>query len=350
MKAVGTICEYNPFHNGHLYQLEQIRAQNPDSVIIVCLSTYYTMRGDLSVHLPKVKASYALNKADIVVALPSVLAVNSADNFAKNSVNELAKLQVSAIYCGSESNDLEYIKNINFAEDDIKDKLNAHLPYKKATAQAIDIKPNDLLAYCYYKSIKNTNIDLKLIKRVGSLHHEDSPNHQVFTSSQAIRNNFNLISQYCPSYVSPNLIDEELLFPFFKFMLLNYNNFADLMFIRDGIEKHILNNLKLANSFKELYLRCSNSYFTTSKIKRACFYLLYNIEKINLKYPYSYILGFNEKGRNYLNEIKKTSQIITNNKLGLSKILDYEIKIANILDSIYHNKLLSLELGKPIMP
>ena len=109
MKVVGTICEYNPFHNGHLYSLKKIKEVAKPDILIVCLSTYFTMRGDLSLHLPKTKTMYALKEADIVVALPSVLTVNNASRFASSAVKELAKLKVSEIYCGSESNNIDYI-------------------------------------------------------------------------------------------------------------------------------------------------------------------------------------------------------------------------------------------------
>ena len=351
MKVVGTICEYNPFHNGHLYSLKKIKEVAKPDILIVCLSTYFTMRGDLSLHLPKTKTMYALKEADIVVALPSVLTVNNASRFASSAVKELAKLKVSEIYCGSESNNIDYIKNIEFNDFAIKDKLNNNISYKKATASINDIAPNDLLAYVYYKAIcdNDFNIDLKLIKREGDNHNNLKANDNRFTSSKAIRHDLSLMSKYSPNYVSPDILEYEKLFPYFKFVINNYNDYKNLAFISDGIEKHIINNVNKANSFKELEKLCTNSYFTTTKIKRAIFYLLFNINKGDFIYPYSKILGFNQKGKEYLNSIKKDIKIITNNKLNICQVLDYEIKIAKLLDIVYNKNILSEELTKPII-
>lgn len=349
MKIVGTICEYNPFHNGHLYCLKKIREKSRCDILVVCLSTYFTMRGDLAIHNPKIRARYALEEADIVVGLPSVLAVNDASRFADFAVKELNKLKVSEVYCGSETGDITKISNLNLDEAKLKEGLNKHLSYKKATTLGLDLDPNDLLAYTYLKAIKKNNfkMELKLIKRIGDTHDTTIAKDQTFTSSTAIRNNLDLISTYSPGFVSKNTYDMEKLFPYFKFQMYNYNDFTKVSFIKDGIHKHILNNLSKAKSFKELVNLCTNSYYTKTKIKRAIFYLLFNIEDKNITYPYSKILGFNEKGKDYLNKIKKDISLITNNKAHISNVLDYEIKIAKILDLIYKDNILALELAKP---
>ena len=349
MNIIGTICEYNPFHNGHLYQLRKIKEiENPD-ILIVVLSSYFTMRGDLSLHLPKTKARYALNECDIVISLPSVLACNNATRFADYAVLELNKLKVNKIYCGSESNDINLIKNKII--DINQQQKNKGENYKKFTQNILNLPPNDLLAYSYLKAIYDNklNIELKLIKRIGDGHEMTIPNDDFYTSSSAIRTNLNLIDKYCPNYVSKDILNYELLFPYFKYMMFNYNDFDNILFINDGIHKHLLNNLNKANSFKELIKLSTNSYFTKTKIKRAIFYLLFNIEKTDLNYKTSYILGFNNKGKEYLNNIKKDINIITNNKLNINNVLNYEIKIANILSYIYNKPILNEELNKPII-
>ena len=351
MKIVGTICEYNPFHNGHLYSLQKIKDEAKPDVLIVCLSTYFTMRGDLSLHSPYLKASYALSVADLVVALPSVLAVNSASIFANNAVRELAKLGVNEIYCGSESANLDYIKNINFSEDKLKEQLSLHKSYKKATSNIIDIAPNDLLAYTYYQAIINNNypIELKLIKRIGDKHDYILPEDNQYTSSTAIRQNLSLIQNYCPDFVSSqNLFHYEKFYRFFQFQIIN-NPLPQHPILANGLDKHLKKSAKDANSFAELLKYATNSYFTTTKIKRAIFYLLFNVNPFSNYYPYSRVLGFNSRGQNYLRQIKKQSKIITNNKMDLSPILDYELKIASIFDLIFASHCLSDELKEPII-
>lgn len=346
MNIVGTICEYNPFHNGHLYLLKKIKEIEKPDLLVVCLSTYFTMRGDLSLHSPKTKTNYALNEADLVIGLPSVLACNSATYFANNAVKELNKVKVNKIYCGSEGANLEKLKSLNIENLDKKNKS-----YKKATQDILNIKSNDILAYSYYNAIKNNgyNIELNLIKRIGDMHNTLEPKDDYYTSSTAIRNNHQLFTKYTPNYVTKdNLLDYEKLFPYFKFNMLN-NSFNNLSFISDGIDKHIKNKILASNSFKELLEKTTNSYFTTTKIKRAIFYLLFNIYKYDNNYPYLKVLGFNNKGKDYLNFIKKDLDIITNNKEGICDILDYEIKIATILDFIFNTNLKKEELSPPII-
>ncbi len=346
MKVVGTICEYNPFHNGHLYSLRKIKELAKPDILVVCMSTYFTMRGDLSLHLPKEKTKYALTEADLVIALPSILACNNATRFGDFAVKELNKVGVSKIYCGSESADLSLIDKDNI--DDIK--LDKNISYKKATSKILNLGPNDILAYSYLSSIKknNFNIKLNLIKRTAP-HHDSFINSDIYTSSSNIRENLSLLDKYSPSFVSKDILDYELLFPYFKYVINIYNDFSNIAFIKDGIEKHIYNNLNKANSFKELIELSTNSYFTKTKIKRAIFYILFNIHSYDYNYPYTKILGFNKKGQNYLNQIKKDIKLVTNTKTDISNILNEELKIANILNIVYGKDIFKNEIDKPII-
>ena len=80
MKVVGIIAEYNPFHNGHKYQIDKIKEKYPDSLIIVCLSSSFTQRGELSIINKFDKTKIAINSGvDIVVELPYVYTTQSSD-------------------------------------------------------------------------------------------------------------------------------------------------------------------------------------------------------------------------------------------------------------------------------
>ena len=103
MKSVGIICEYNPFHNGHIYHIEKVKELFPDSTIILVMSGNYTQRGDMSIIDKWTKTDIALNYVDLVVELPFMFSVASADIFAYGAINILKNLGVSNIIFGTEN-------------------------------------------------------------------------------------------------------------------------------------------------------------------------------------------------------------------------------------------------------
>ena len=83
-KVIGIVCEYNPFHNGHLYQIKKIKKKYPDSIIVTCMSSSFTQRGEISIlnKWDKTKVSIE-NGVDLVIELPYVYSTQSSDIFAK---------------------------------------------------------------------------------------------------------------------------------------------------------------------------------------------------------------------------------------------------------------------------
>ena len=112
MKSVGIICEYNPFHNGHLYHIKKIKEMYPEYVIVCVMNGNFTQRGDFSLTDKYEKTMVALNYVDLVIELPFVFGTQSADIFTKGSADILNKLGVDAFVFGSESNDINKLKNI----------------------------------------------------------------------------------------------------------------------------------------------------------------------------------------------------------------------------------------------
>ena len=99
VKIIGLIAEYNPFHNGHLYQINKIKEMYPDSILIAVVSSSFTQRGDISILNKWDKTSIALdNKIDIVIELPFVYATQGSDIFGKGAVQILNKLNISYIF------------------------------------------------------------------------------------------------------------------------------------------------------------------------------------------------------------------------------------------------------------
>ena len=122
METIGIICEYNPFHNGHLYHINKIKEIYPDSIIIACISSSFCQRGEISIMNKWDKTNIALNNnIDLVVELPFVYSTQSADIFSKGALKILNSLNIDKLIFGSESNDIEMLTNIAKAQINNKD-------------------------------------------------------------------------------------------------------------------------------------------------------------------------------------------------------------------------------------
>lgn len=358
MKIVGTIVEYNPLHNGHIYAINEIKKLSHADVVVAILSGNFTMRGDLSIFDKFEKTRQALQAGiDVVIELPFVCAVQNADRFAENAVKLLNLAMVSELWIGSESNNPKLYEEcyqswmVPTSQEKIKELLALGKSYKEATASIINLPSNDLLGFSYYKAIKETNypISLHTIQRIGSY---DSLEAKEFASAYAIRNDLSLIPTHCPKYIRTDLIrDTKLLFPYLKYKVLSssLNQLKDIFFVEEGLE----NRIKEMSSYSSLegYINfLSTKRYTKSRIQRMLYYILLSITKQDVKdieINFLRILGYSNLGKTYLNTIKKDVSIFTNIKEGLHPILDIELKITKILDMIYSSSTLNEEQGKP---
>ena len=357
MKIVGIIVEYNPLHSGHAYHIEEIKRQAKPDLIIACMSSSITMRGDLSIFDKFNKTRQALhNSIDIVIELPMVYALERADIFSKNAVMLLNKLHVDEIWIGSEENNtLLYEKY--YDEFSVASPVNGE-SYKSASYKDMPFLSNDILGFGYYKAIRDNNypILLKTIKRNSSNYLDKAPTDRVFASALAIRSNLSLINKYCPSYVSGPILDEEKLFPLLKYRILTSTpaELKEIFFVDEGIENK-LSDIYSYNSFKGFTSYLTSKRYTSTRIKRMLMYILFNIKKDEINkilgedIPYLRVLGYSQAGKEYLNKIKKEEVIYTNIKNGLHPSLDIEMRISRVLDQIYNLDLLLQEQKGPQM-
>ena len=168
MERIGIICEYNPFHNGHIYHLRKIKEQFPDSLVILVMSGNYTMRGEISILNKWDKTDIALSYGvDLVIELPTFYATNSADIFASGAVKLLNLLKCNYLIFGTESNDIKLLQDlaniqVNNKDYDNKIKYYMDLGNNYPTSQSKALKdiygksinlPNDLLGLSYVKQI-----------------------------------------------------------------------------------------------------------------------------------------------------------------------------------------------------
>lgn len=355
MKSVGIICEYNPFHNGHIYHINKIKEMFPDSVIILVMSGSFTQRGDASIINKWNKTKIALNhNIDLVIELPFIFTNQSADTFAFGACSILNYLKVDYLVFGSESDNIDYIKDIVNIEDDkkyqekVKELLDNGINYPTALSKALkdfninlSDSSNDLLGISYVKALKKLNSKITPITIKRTNNYNDKTLTKYITSATSIRENINKrnIKKYIPKDTYKCLKEKKYFIEDY-YQLLKYkimseiNDLNKYNDVNEGIENRIKKVIYESNSYDELIMNIKSKRYTYSKIKRILLNILVGFTKEdkekNKEISYIRVLGFNKNGKNYLNKIKKECNvpIYTN----FNKDLEYELKVTSIYD------------------
>lgn len=366
METIGIICEYNPFHNGHLYHINKIKELYPDSLIILVLNGYFLERGEISILSKEAKTKIALaNNIDIVLELPVIFGTQSADTFAKYSLKILNNFNVNKIIFGSESNNIDLIKEIankqlnKDFDEKIKIYLDKGINYPTALAKALNINfdftPNDLLGISYVKAIikNNYNIEPICIKRTSDYHDKISNDYIVSATNirEKIKNNED-ISKYIPINIKDfiNNINYNNYFKLLKYKIntdLYLNNYLD---VDEGIEYRLKEFINKSNNIEDFITYIKTKRYTYNKINRMFIHILLNFLKSdNQDLEYIKILGFNSKGKEYLSNIKNKLIIPTTvNKESIQ--YKYELNASIIYDIINNTNTYQYELkNKPII-
>lgn len=381
MEVIGIICEYNPFHNGHLYHIKQIKKKFPTSIIILVMSGNFLERGEVSLINKWDKAKIALNfNIDLVVELPFQFASQSADIFAYGAIKILTCLNVDKLVFGSECNDIKLLTeladiqlNNNLFSEKIKNYMETGTNYPTAMSKALkDIcgktvnSPNDILGLSYIKEIKKQKSKIKpiTIKRTNDYKSIDLNRKIVSASSirEAIKNHISIdsfVPKYSLKFINKN-INIEAYFPLLKYKIISeINSLNRYQSVDEGIENRIKKNIYSCTSIEDLINKIKTKRYTYNKIQRMLIHILCGFTKeeaiSSQNNIYIRILGFNENGKNYLNENKKNIEIpiISNYSTG-KKILDLEFRVNAIYSSIFdiekQKELIELEYkSRPIM-
>lgn len=364
MEKIGIICEYNPFHYGHKYHINEIKKMYPDSMIVLVMSGPFTQRGDASIINKWDKARIALdNNVDLVIELPFVFATQGADIFSHGAIEILKYLKVDKLVFGSESNNIRELKDLamsalnNKAYDIlVKDYLSKGVNYPTALSKALsDLNgtiintPNDLLGLCYIKEIirQKANIEPISIKRTNDYH--DKELKDFITSATSIREgikNKQSIVKYLPNnvieYINNVFIDDY--FDLIKYKILT-EDISNIQTVDEGIENRIKKYIYVSNSLEELINNVKTKRYTYNKLKRMFLHILCNFTKDearkNKNVKYIRVLGFNKVGQKYLKEIKKDIgvPIITNYTKENSKLLEIDFRVNSVYSYIFTNAL-----------
>lgn len=356
MKIIGLIAEYNPLHLGHIYQLNKIKELYPNSIIILITNTTFTQRGEVAILNKWDKTKLCLdNNIDLVIELPFAYATQSADIFAKGALTILNHLKIDTLIFGSESNNIENLKQIVSTQINnpnynilVKKYLNEGLNYPTAMSKSLQEilgfstnEPNDLLGISYIKEIIINNYPITpiSIKRIGS-YHETEVKRQIISASlirKLLLNNQDItphIQKNTKDYLYNNLSNETY-FPYLKYKILSTKDLSIYQTVEEGIENRIKKAIISSNTWEELIQNIKTKRYTYNKINRMLIHILTSFTKIEaslLKIDYIRLLGFSTNGQKYLNTIKKDLNlpIITTYKKNFSQLLDLELRATSI--------------------
>lgn len=378
MKIIGIIAEYNPFHLGHLYQINKIKERYSDSIIIAVIPSCFTERGEVSVINKWNRTNVILNYGiDIVVELPFLYATQSADNFAYGAISILNMLGIDILVFGTETIDIKHLKEIAKLQLDensdfnrvVKFYLDKGINYPTSmNCAGMDIlgyevkSPNDLLALSYIKQIYriNNKIEVVNIKRTNDYHSKEDTNSIIPAS--LIRYYFlknKDIRKYLPSYDMNVLYSDYSINNYFELLryqiINNIDSLDKFLDVDEGIENRIKKVINNCHSWNSLVMKLKTKRYTYNKINRMLVHILCGLlkEDISLyKIDYIRILGFNKKGQLYLNKNKKkfNCKIITNYKKNFSRLLDLEFRVNYIYALGVDKELINDEFShKPII-
>lgn len=398
-KILGIIAEYNPFHSGHLYQINTAKSLCAADYVVVIMSGHFTQRGDPAIYDPYVRTQMALEAGvDAVYEMPAAFSTASAADFAFYAVNFLTLLNVDYISFGVEGatlDELVSVADVLLNESEVFKNLIKHklaegysYPFARKEALVLELEkvknlnkerikkllstPNNILGLEYIYAIKKISSHLKpvIIKRKGSAYHdEDKDNNNDFSSATALRKY--ICSDPELKYIDCTLIESSIevikkskpLFPddlrgsiTRKIYDLQYNQ-ADLSEYSD-ISSNLSDRIyKLNNNYPDHETMISvikSRDYTFTRISRALCHILLNIKKSDMdiyknNIKYSKLLGFRKSSSDLLKTIKNRSELLNITKPADAKdilindngaylLFMSEIYAAYIYNSIYYDK------------
>ena len=394
MKILGIVSEYNPFHNGHLYHLnESIKKTKADYTVCI-MSGNFLQRGEPALYNKWIRANMAVKSGiDIVFELPTVFACNSAEYFAQGSINLLDGLGcVTHLSFGSEDGTIDNLKEISnilaYESDSFKEKLHHYLDsgisFPAAREKALmdygisaDIleQSNNVLGIEYLKSIKrlNSKIEPVTIKRYGAGYNDTSINGDI-CSATAIRSTlfktndieqiksvvpedtFSAIANSIKDGISPTYLNNLFDLISYKLLSTSTEDLKDIFSFSEGIENRMMKIVRSCETTDDLISAIKSKRYTQTRVQRMLMHALLGFTKNKVSSlinddskMYLRVLGVSKKGSSLIRHIKNEElnkyPIITNINHEVDKdssirdLLNIDIMASDIYNLVGHNDL-----------
>lgn len=372
MKTIGIIAEYNPFHNGHQYQLEQIREQTGADYIIIAMSGDFVQRGEPAIYDKYTRTRSALNAgADLVLEIPVMFATSSAEDFAACGVSLLDQLGVVDGLCfGSECGDISALTQVaKFLVEEpeeyttlLRQYLKQGESFPKARLQALTkvnesadetnfsspellSSPNNILGIEYIKALyrRDSFIQPLTIKRSGHDYHDNNISGQ-FASATALRKaiaegTFTMLHTQMPDFAYQILSEATPIFPDDCTLLLNYQilklidsgmDLTTFLDMSSELADRIQHQCLQFDTFTGRIQNLKTKQYTYTRISRVLLHLLLEITEEQAQTyrrqdytSYARVLGFRKQAEPLLRQIKEHTTLPL-----VTKIADAEKRLS----------------------
>ncbi|EPD86997.1 nucleotidyltransferase [Streptococcus sp. HPH0090] len=325
MTITGIIAEFNPFHNGHKYLLDQA-----EGLKIVAMSGNFVQRGEPAIVDKWTRAQMALeNGADLVVELPFLVSVQAADFFGQGAVAILARLGMDTLAFGTEEVlDYQQIANLYTERGQEMELFMENLPdslsYPQKTQAmwkefaGLDFSgdtPNHVLALAYAKAVAGRKIKLHPIQRQGAGYHSVDKNVD-FASATALRqhqSDQNFLERFMPSvalFANASKVSWEDYYPLLRYQILSNPDLTTIYQVNQEMEVRIREAIKMAQTMEELVEAVATKRYTKARVRRLLTYILVQTRESDLPEAI-HILGFTEKGRQHLKSLKEQVHLVS---------------------------------------
>lgn len=375
MNLFSVISEFNPFHNGHKYLINSIRDQGATHIAAI-MSGNFTQRGE-----PAIIDKYSRTKAaiaggvDLVLLMPVTQSTASAEKYALSGVTIAEAMGCcNTLFFGSECGDIQKLEKICeiFESISFKAWLAGYLSSNETYARAIELSlvntlgreyaeimraPNNILAVEYIKAIRElkSSLSAKTIIRSGVAHDSEIPNGN-YASASFIRSllksnsdykkfitkeSYDTIKEAIHAKTAPVLFSNLEKLIIYRLRTMKDSDYKQLPNISEGIENRLKNAAMNSTTLEELFNKIKTKRYPTSRLRRLVLRALLNLTESDCSVSPQYIrvLGFNEKGKEILREMRKTAKLPIIMKAQDIKELDYEARrqfeCESIADDIY---------------
>ena len=328
METVGIICEYNPFHNGHLKQLRAI-----DGVKVCLMSGNYVQRGEPALLDKFARAKAAvLCGADLVLELPLTYAISSAEGFAAGGVEVFTRMGCIDTLCfGSESGEISSIMSTaelllteNF-QDALRRALVGGVSFPRARQNALEAlggdgsvleAPNDILAVEYCKAILRQQSPIKpmTVRRTGSYHESaerENPSASVLRTRsdwhsfvpEAALHVFGSVPRYTVKAGERAWLA--------RLRAMTEEEFARLPYGSEGLWRKVMRACRTEATLKDILNAAKSKRYTHTRLMRMllCAYLGISAEMLPQRAPYVRVLAMNAQGAAVVRKARKNGTI-----------------------------------------
>lgn len=336
MKTVGIICEYNPFHNGHTHQLHTLAQEHPEALRICIMSGSFVQRGEPAIFSKFDRARWAiLGGADIVIELPTLYSLGSAQLFGTGAIRMVKALHIDALSFGSETDDLDTLVDIakrmdcESTQTVLRTYINEGMSYGSAFRKALNTEmlntPNALLGLEYIRAGLTYYPSLKYIPILRTSDHHEANITKDFPSGTALRKlitNMATSSNNCNiNSIVPKTIADDMTNIISNGAYVNYNRYYDIIHslsrrtsttklesfgeFNEGIE-HLWSKAAQQPTWNLAMEHIKSKRYTYARLQRMGAYLALGIQKDVLQNAmqegpqYARLLAFNDRGRQWL--------------------------------------------------